>query len=66
MIGALLYLGFILIDLVVASCLMAAGMMMLPPIMISLPIKVMIFLSVDGWYHIVGSLVQSYNSVGLG
>jgi flagellar biosynthesis protein FliP len=59
-IGFLIYLPFIVIDLVVASVLMSAGMMMLPPVMISLPFKVIIFVLIDGWYKLVGSLVESY------
>ncbi len=59
-IGFLLYLPFIVIDLVVASILMSAGMMMLPPIMISLPFKVIFFVLIDGWYMLTGSLVESY------
>jgi flagellar biosynthesis protein FliP len=60
-IGFLIFLPFIVIDLVVASVLMSAGMMMLPPIMISLPFKVIFFVLVDGWYMLVGSLVESYS-----
>lgn len=59
-IGFLLYVPFLVVDLVVSSVLMAMGMMMLPPIMISLPIKLMLFVLVDGWNLIVGSLVQSF------
>lgn len=59
-IGFLIYLPFIVIDLVVASVLMSAGMMMLPPVMIALPFKVIIFVLLDGWYRLVGSLVESY------
>ena len=59
-IGFLLFLPFVVIDMVVASILMSMGMMMLPPIMISLPFKVVFFVLVDGWYMIAGSLVQSY------
>ena len=59
-IGFLIYIPFLVIDLVVASVLMAMGMMMLPPIMISLPFKLMVFVLVDGWNLIVGALVQSF------
>jgi flagellar biosynthetic protein FliP len=58
--GFLIFLPFLIIDLVVASILLAMGMMMLPPIMISLPFKVLLFVMVDGWHLIVGSLVQSF------
>jgi len=60
MIGFLLYLPFIAIDLIVASILMSAGMLMLPPVIVSLPFKVIFFVLVDGWYMIAGSLMQSY------
>jgi flagellar biosynthetic protein FliP len=59
-IGFILYVPFLVVDLVVASVLMAMGMMMLPPIMISLPIKLMLFVLVDGWNLIIGSLVEGY------
>jgi flagellar biosynthetic protein FliP len=59
-IGFLLFLPFLIIDMVVASILMSMGMMMLPPIMISLPFKLVFFVLVDGWYLVAGSLVQSY------
>ena len=59
-IGFLLFLPFLIIDMVVASLLMSMGMMMLPPVMISLPFKLIFFVLVDGWYLIAGSLVQSY------
>jgi flagellar biosynthesis protein FliP len=59
-IGFLLFLPFIVIDMVVASTLMSMGMLMLPPIMISLPFKLIFFVLVDGWYLVAGSLVQSY------
>jgi len=58
--GFVLYLPFLVIDMVVASVLMSMGMMMLPPIMISLPFKVLLFVLVDGWYLIVKSLVVSF------
>ena len=59
-IGFLLFLPFLVIDMVTASILMSMGMMMLPPVMISLPFKLIFFVLVDGWYLIAGSLVQSY------
>jgi flagellar biosynthetic protein FliP len=59
-IGFILFLPFLVIDMVVASVLLSMGMMMLPPIMISLPFKVLLFVLVDGWYLIVGSLVNSF------
>lgn len=59
-IGFMLYLPFLIIDMVVASVLLSMGMMMLPPIMVSLPFKLMIFVLTDGWYLIVGSLVKSF------
>lgn len=62
-IGFLIFVPFLVIDLVVASVLMSMGMMMLPPVMISLPFKLIFFVLVDGWYMVVGSLVQSFNPV---
>ncbi|MGR3269983.1 flagellar biosynthetic protein FliP [Thalassococcus profundi] len=59
-IGFLIYLPFVAIDLIVASVLMSAGMMMLPPVMISLPFKVIFFVLIDGWYMLAGSLIESY------
>jgi len=59
-IGFLLYIPFLVIDMVVASVLLSMGMMMLPPIMVSLPFKLMIFVLADGWFLIVGSLVRSF------
>jgi flagellar biosynthetic protein FliP len=59
-IGFLLYIPFLVIDMVVASVLLAAGMMMLPPIFISLPFKLMLFVLVDGWNLLVGSLIKSF------
>jgi flagellar biosynthetic protein FliP len=59
-IGFIIYLPFLVIDMVVASVLMAMGMMMLPPIVVSLPFKIMLFVLVDGWGLLVGSLVQSF------
>ena len=59
-IGFLLFIPFLIIDMVVASILMSMGMLMLPPIMISLPFKLIFFVLVDGWYLVAGSLVQSF------
>lgn len=59
-IGFMLYIPFLIIDMVVASVLLSMGMMMLPPIMVSLPFKLIIFVLTDGWYMIVGSLVKSF------
>lgn len=59
-IGFLLYLPFLVIDMVVSSVLMAMGMMMLPPVMISLPFKILIFVLVDGWNLLIGNLVKSF------
>lgn len=59
-IGFLIFLPFLIIDMVTSSILMSMGMMMLPPIMIALPFKIIFFVMVDGWYLIAGSLVQSY------
>ncbi len=59
-IGFLIFMPFLIIDMVVSSVLMAMGMMMLPPVMISVPFKLIFFVLVDGWYLVVGSLVQSY------
>ena len=62
-IGFLIFIPFLIIDMVVASVLMSMGMMMLPPVMISLPFKLIFFVLVDGWYLIVGSLVQSFGEL---
>ncbi|CDL00191.1 Flagellar transport protein FliP [Magnetospirillum gryphiswaldense MSR-1 v2] len=59
-IGFLIFLPFIVIDMVIASVLMSMGMMMIPPAMVSLPFKLIFFVLVDGWYMVVGSLVQSF------
>ncbi|MFZ5861430.1 MAG: flagellar type III secretion system pore protein FliP [Nitrospirota bacterium] len=60
-IGFLIFLPFLVIDLVVASVLMSMGMMMLPPAMVSLPFKLILFVLADGWYLVVGSLVRSFS-----
>jgi len=59
-IGFFLFIPFLMIDMIVASILMSMGMMMLPPMMISLPFKILLFVLVDGWNLIVGSLVRSF------
>lgn len=59
-IGFMLYLPFLVLDLVVSSVLMAMGMMMLPPMMISLPFKILLFVLVDGWDLVIGSLMKSF------
>lgn len=59
-IGFLIYVPFIVVDMVVASTLMSMGMMMLPPVMISLPFKILLFVLVDGWGLVIGSLVKSF------
>jgi len=59
-IGFLIYIPFIVVDMVVASVLMSMGMMMLPPVMISLPFKVLLFVLVDGWGLVISSLVKSF------
>jgi flagellar biosynthetic protein FliP len=59
--GFVIYLPFLVLDMVVASVLMAMGMMMLPPVLISLPFKLMLFVLVDGWQLIVGSIVKSFS-----
>ncbi|MCC2641823.1 MAG: fliP, partial [Nitrospira sp.] len=59
-IGFLLYIPFLIVDMVVASVLMSMGMMLLPPVMISLPFKLILFVLADGWYLVVGSMVKSF------
>jgi flagellar biosynthetic protein FliP len=61
-IGFLLFIPFLVIDMIVASVLMAMGMMMLPPVIIAMPFKIVFFVLVDGWYMLVGSLVKSFGS----
>lgn len=60
-IGFLIFIPFLIIDMVVASILMSMGMMMLPPVMIALPFKIIFFVLVDGWHHLCGSLVNSFH-----
>lgn len=59
-IGFMLFIPFLVIDMIVASVLMSMGMMMLPPVMISLPFKILLFVLVDGWYLVVKSLLESF------
>lgn len=59
-VGFVLYVPFLIIDMVVASVLLSMGMMMLPPVMISLPFKLMLFVLVDGWHLVVGSMINSF------
>ncbi|WP_141433428.1 flagellar type III secretion system pore protein FliP [Bacillus sp. 03113] len=59
-IGFMIFIPFLVIDMIVASVLMSMGMMMLPPVMISLPFKILLFILVDGWYLVVKSLLQSF------
>ncbi|MFC4775382.1 flagellar type III secretion system pore protein FliP [Paenibacillus sp. GCM10023252] len=60
--GFMIFIPFLVIDMIVSSTLMAMGMMMLPPVMISLPFKLLLFVMVDGWYLIVRSLLLSFNT----
>ncbi|MCR9204494.1 MAG: flagellar biosynthetic protein FliP, partial [Halobacteriovoraceae bacterium] len=57
----LLYIPFLILDMVVASVLMAVGMMMLPPVVVSLPFKLLLFVLVDGWQLVTGSILRSFN-----
>ena len=59
-IGFVVFIPFLIIDLVVSAALMSMGMMMLPPVMISLPFKILLFILVDGWDLIITALIQSY------
>ncbi len=59
-IGFMIYIPFLILDMVVSSILLAMGMMMLPPVMISLPFKILLFVMVDGWNLLVGSIVNSF------
>jgi flagellar biosynthetic protein FliP len=58
--GFYVYLPFLVIDMVVASILMSMGMLMLPPVLISLPFKLLLFVLVDGWHLVIGSLLASF------
>jgi flagellar biosynthetic protein FliP len=59
--GFLIFIPFIIVDFIVASSLMSMGMMMMPPVVISMPFKLLLFVLVDGWYLVVQSLVNSFN-----
>jgi len=59
-IGFIIFIPFLVIDMVVSSILMSMGMFMLPPVMISLPFKILLFVLVDGWYLVVESLMESF------
>lgn len=59
-IGFVIYIPFLIIDMVVASVLLSMGMMMLPPFMVSLPFKLMLFVLIDGWHLLIGSLIKSF------
>mgnify|MGYP001283592128 CR=1 FL=1 len=60
-IGFMIFVPFLIIDMIISSILMGMGMMMLPPVMISLPFKILLFIMVDGWYLVVKSLLASFN-----
>ena len=62
MIGFLIFIPFLVIDLVVSAALSSLGMMMLPPVLISLPFKLLLFVAADGWYLVVESLVKSFHT----
>ena len=59
--GFMIYIPFLVIDMIVASILMSMGMMMLPPVIISMPFKLLLFVLVDGWSLVVGSLIKSFS-----
>jgi flagellar biosynthetic protein FliP len=59
--GFLIFIPFIIVDFIVASSLMSMGMMMMPPVVISMPFKLLLFVLVDGWYLVIQSLVNSFN-----
>ena len=65
-IGFMIYIPFLVIDLIVASVLMAMGMMMLSPLIVSLPFKLMLFVLIDGWSLTIGTLTTSIHGLGLG
>ena len=62
-IGFLIFIPFVIIDLVVSSVLMSMGMMMLSPMLVSAPFKILLFVLVDGWVLVVGTLAASFNAV---
>ena len=59
--GFLIFIPFIIVDFIVASSLMSMGMMMMPPVVISMPFKLLLFVLVDGWYLVIQSVVKSFN-----
>ena len=59
--GFFIFIPFIIVDFIVASSLMSMGMMMMPPVVISMPFKLLLFVLVDGWYLVIQSLVNSFN-----
>ena len=59
--GFLIFIPFIIVDFIVASSLMSMGMMMMPPVVISMPFKLLLFVLVDGWYLVIQSVVNSFN-----
>jgi flagellar biosynthetic protein FliP len=61
--GVVIYIPFIVVDMVVSSVLLAMGMMMLPPMMISLPFKILLFVAADGWNLVIVSLLKSFTNV---
>ena len=63
-ISFIIFIPFLVIDMVVASVLMSMGMMMLPPVLVALPFKILLFVMVDGWYLIVKSLLESFHVAG--
>ena len=61
-IGFIIFIPFLVIDMVVASVLMSMGMMMMSPVMVALPFKLMLFVMADGWHLVIGSLVQTFGT----
>ena len=59
--GFMLFIPFLIVDMVVASTLMSMGMFMLPPVMVSLPFKLLLFVMVDGWHLVIKSVVESFS-----
>jgi flagellar biosynthetic protein FliP len=59
-IGFFLFIPFLMVDMIISSILMSMGMMMLPPMLVSLPFKILLFILVDGWNLIIGSVVRSF------
>ncbi len=63
LIGFQIYLPFLILDMVIASVMVSMGMLMLPPTLVSLPFKILLFVLVDGWHLVVGMLMQSFQAV---